>query len=201
MFAYTEEQPEDGDTRGFFPYAFPNGKPAVELSFKMVMPWTNAYGENIVLAGHLDSIMQNADGSEKFISDNKTTKKTLGKGFFDGYSPNTQTDLYDVMGTVLYPDLNLNGVLIEGAQVTSDGARLSAQPLHRTEDQREETLGEIKGWVKQAEVYAQAGHWPMATSNCWICPFRKVCSKSPDKRKMYLDADFQKRKWNPAEER
>jgi hypothetical protein len=165
------------------------------------MEWKNQYGEPYILAGHIDSIMENADGSEKFVADNKTTKKTLGKGFFGGYSPNIQVDLYDVAGSVLYPSLNLRGVVIEGAQILSDGARFSSQPLYRTESQREETLGNIHEWIKKAEEYATKGSWPMATANCWICPFKSICSKDPSKREMFLRADFEQRKWNPLEER
>lgn len=201
VWGYTEEQPDDGDMWGFHPFKFPNGQPAVELSVKMPLPFKNKYGEPYVLSAHLDSIMQTADGEEKFISDNKSTKKTLGKGFWAGYEPNTQMEVYDLMGSTLFADLDLKGVLIEGAQVLRGGGKFAAQPLHRTEQQREETFNNIENWLRLAEQYAEANHWPMATSNCWTCPFKGVCSKSPEKRSMYLNADFKRRKWNPAAER
>lgn len=198
---YIEEQPEDMDQAGLKPYAFPDGRPAVELSFKIPLDLKTPFGESYILAGHMDSIMETSDGTERFITDNKTTKKPMGKAFFAGYNPSVQVQLYDIAGSILYPSLNIRGVAIEGAQILSDGARFGIQPFPQTEAQREESLTNILDWIKIAEGYAMKGHWPMATANCWLCPFKSICSKDPEVREMFLRADFEVRKWNPLEER
>lgn len=195
---YVEEQAEDMSS-GIHPYKFPNGKPAVELSFKYPLPLKNKYGEPYILSGHLDSIMTN--GVENFISDNKSTKNTIGLSYWKQFSPNTQVDIYDMSGSLLYPELNIKGVLIEAAQIMQEGARFAAQPFYRNESQRQELLDDLTFWLSLAEKFAEDGHWPMNRGNCKICTFQGICSKEPAKRDMYLKADFAQRKWNPLEER
>jgi hypothetical protein len=188
--------PRDGP----FPYAFPNGQPAVELSVQIPLPYKTVHGEPYLLTGHLDSIM--VFGDEKFIADNKTTARSLDTKYFAAYSPNTQVDTYDLIGSVLWPDLHLSGVLIEGAQVLRSGEiRLAIGPQHRSEEQREEFLREIDYWLGQAEKFATDSYWPMNRRSCWQCDFKSICSKSPSKRELFLRSNFTVRKWNPLEER
>lgn len=179
---------------------FPNGVPAVELSFKFPLPYLTPNGEPYIACGHIDSLMK--FGNENFISDNKTTGKALNKRYWSGYSPNVQVDLYDLAGQVLWPQLNLHGVLIEGAQITKTmGMDLGIGIMHRTEEQREEFLVELEYWLNQAEHFASTNVWPMNRRNCWLCPFREVCALDPSKRQAKLEQDFEKRFWNPLEER
>lgn len=198
---YVDEQPDSWETPGLHPYAFPDGRPAVELSFKIPLDLKTPYGESYILAGHMDSIMETSDQSERFITDNKTTKKWMGKAFFAGYNPSTQFQIYDIAGSILFPDLNIRGVAVEGAQIMSDGARFGIQPFPQTEAQREESLINVQKWIKIGEAYAEKGEWPMATSNCWLCQFKSICSKDPGIRETFLKADFVQRHWNPLEER
>jgi hypothetical protein len=195
---YIEEQPDDL-SEGLAPFAFPNGQPAVELSVKLPIPVFNSYGEQYILSGHLDSIMQ--FGTEKFVADNKTTGKFINDRYWQGFNPNIQVDLYDLMGNLLFPELELSGVAIEAASVTKDGATFGMRTFPKTEAQRQETLNTVEWWISQAERFAEQNHWPMATANCWNCGFASICSKDPSKREMYLKADFQRKRWNPLEER
>ena len=195
---YIEEQPEDLNV-GLAPYKFPNGQPAVELSGKMPLPFTTKQGEPYIICVHLDSIMVNGD--EKFISDNKTTKNALTNMYWKQFAPNVQVDTYDLVGSVLFPQLNIKGVIIEAAQTMVEGARFGSQPFYRNEEQREEFLRELEWWIKQAEQFAEDDYWPMNRTNCKMCIFQSVCSRSPQKREEYLKADFTIRKWNPLIER
>lgn len=206
---YCDEQPENPED-GAFPYQFPNGQPAVELSFSFPLPfketirkgegeWPAIEGEPYLLAGHMDSIM--VFGGENFISDNKTTKNALNQNYFAQYAPNVQVDTYDLAGSVLFPDLNIKGVMIEGAQVLREGARFGVGVVYKNELQRNEFLEELGWWLKQAERYAEDDYWPMNRSACYLCPFKQICSKEEPKRQMFLEANFVKRHWNPLEER
>ena len=195
---YIEEQSEDMSS-GMHPYKFPNGKAAVELSFKYPLQLKNKYGETYILAGHLDSIMTN--GVENFISDNKSTKNTISAAYWKQFSPNTQVDIYDMSGSLLYPELNLKGVLIEAAQIMIDGARFASQPFYRNESQRQELLDDLTFWINLAEKFAEENYWPMNRVNCKMCAYNGICNKEPAKRDMYLKADFKQQKWNPLLER
>lgn len=198
---YCEEQPERlGIDGGLSPYAFPDGTPAVELSFKLPLPFNTPDGQPYILAGHMDSI-KTFGAIETFVADNKTTKAFLGPLYWKQYSPNIQVDAYDLAGSLLFPDLGIKGVAIEAAQVSTQGAKFATQVFYRTEGQREETLHEIEWWIKQAERFARDNYWPMNKTNCKMCPFNGICSKDPSQRERYLKADFVQKKWNPLEER
>jgi hypothetical protein len=201
---YCDEQPDPQDDHhhhGLRPFAFPNGEPAVELSFKLPLELVNGYGEPYILAGHMDGIEQSYGGKELFITDDKTTRKSINQQFWTKYDPNIQVELYDLVGSLLFPTLPLKGVAIRASQILTEGAKFAWSPIYRSEVQREETLKEIEWWIKQAESMAEANYWPRAPHSCGICPFAGICNKAPDKRQMYLDADFEVRKWNPLEER
>lgn len=181
------------------PYSFPDGTPAVELSFRMPLPWTSPAGDPYILCGHNDSLV--TFGDEGFVSDNKTTKKQLGPAYWAGYSPNVQVEIYDLAGSVLYQDLNLKGVLIEGAQVLVSGAKFGLGVMYRNDAQRNETLRELKYWIGTAEEHARTGYWPRNTASCAMCDFKKICSIDPGSREQYIPGSFTKRPWNPLEER
>lgn len=211
VMAYCDDQADSPET-GPYPYAFPNGQPAVELSFQMPLPWSTPGGysttgkvttwgnEKYVLCGHLDSIM--TYGEENFISDNKTTKNALGAVYFAQYSPNLQVDVYDLSGSVLYPDLALKGVMIEAAQTLAESPPRFAMGInYRSDALREELLGDLRYWLDQAERFASDNHWPMNRTACYMCPFKVVCSKEPEARQRYLEAVFVKAPWNPLKER
>lgn len=197
---YCFEQPEELGGAGLSPYAFPDGTPAVELSFKLPLPFNTPDGQPYLLAGHMDGI-KTFGPIEAFVSDNKTTKTWLGENYWKQYSPNIQVDTYDLAGSLLFPDLDIKGVAIEAAQVTTTGAKFAIQTFYRTEGQREETLDEIGRWLKQAEAYAIDDYYPMNKTNCKMCAFNGICSKDPAQRERYLKADFVQKRWNPLEER
>lgn len=195
---YIEDQPlELAD--GVRPYAFPDGTPAVELPFRVALDIRTPSGESYVLAGYLDGIK--TFGIENFIGDYKTTAKGLSSHFYAGYSPSFQMDTYDLVGTILFPNLDLSGVMIEGLQVLTNGARSGIGFLHRTEALRQEHYETILYWIKQAERYAEENYWPMNKANCWRCPFAGICSKDPALRPAYLKAEFKQRVWDPTKER
>jgi hypothetical protein len=197
--AYCDNQP-DNASDGPFPIAFPDGTPAVELSFQVPLPYQTPDKDPFLLCGHMDSIM--AFGGENFVDDNKTTGKTLNKKYWASFSPNTQVDTYDLCGNVLWPELQLKGMLIEGAQITkTQGVKMGYGIMRRTEAQREEWLKEIGYWLSEAEMFAKENYWPMNRRNCWLCQFAEVCAKDPDKREMYLHEAFVQKQWNPLEER
>jgi len=110
-------------------------------------------------------------------------------------------DIYDLIGYLLFPSLKIQGVIIEAAQTMVEGARFGTYINRRTDAQREELLNDLEWWIKQAETFAEADHWPMNRAACTICQFNGVCSAEPARRETLLRADFTKRHWNPLENR
>lgn len=196
VVGWCDSQPEEG---GIELVQFPNGTPAVELSWSLLLPFTAQDGHRHVLCGHFDTI--DRLGNEHFISDNKTTKKALAPQYWAQYSPNVQVDTYNLAGAVLYPALDIKGVRIDAAQVLTEGVRFGSRNFYVSEEKNEEYLEELKHYLTRAEEYAVAGHWPMNRTACLICPFKSVCSLDPSRREDHLKAHFVKEHWNPLEER
>ena len=196
---YGLSQPED-IRDGYRPYVFPDGTQAVELSGRLPLPWRNSYGEQYILSWNFDYIGE--FGVEHFITDNKTTKKTLDSSFFNAYSPDTQFDTYAMVGPIAYPDLNIKGVMLEGVQILVGSSAFGMHPYYKTEEQNEEHFYDMKVWIDQAERYALTGYWPMNKRNCWLCPFKGVCSLDPRDRQGALEANFKRQpRWDPLHER
>lgn len=192
-----------------------NGKPAVELSFRLELDFgprsqtcsdsagaiKPEYYQPYVLSGHLDRLVQFSDGI--YVMDRKTSSTTIGSYYFDGYNPDNQMSLYTFASKVIY-QTPVRGVIIDAAQIAVGFTRFSRGFTFRTEAQTEEWLANTKEWLAQAEGYAQRGFWPMNDKSCHQyggCAFRKICSKSPEVRQKFLETDFVKRRWNPLEPR
>lgn len=189
-----------------------NGKPAVELSFRMELDWGPApesyeypphppYGTPYVLCGHLDRVVE--FGGQKYVMDRKTTGASPTPHYFDGFAPDNQMSIYTLAARVQFAT-PVAGVIIDAAQIAVGFTRFQRGFTYRTEAQLNEWLADAKVWFAQAEAFAQAGHWPMNDRACGLfggCVFRKVCSKSPDIRQTFLESDFERRPWNPLETR
>lgn len=206
---YWEDQQED-ESKGLHTVLFPNGNPAVELSFRLPTGYKSKSGEDFIISGHMDAVKalgirsladEGATDAELFVTDDKTTRKSLAPSYFAGYSPDVQTDLYDLAASLLFPGYNIKGVAIDATQLLAEGAIYLTQPLYRTEAHRAEFHADLEYWFAQAENYATAGFWPMNRGACWICPMNSVCSKQPAERDKWAKASFEQRPWNPLESR
>lgn len=186
---------------GVHPYTFPDGKVAVELFVAAPLPFTTKKGERYVLSGHLDEISEFAD--ELFVSDNKTTKKPLDEDFFSSYAPNIQFDTYDLLARTVFPDLPIQGVVIDAIQLLKEAVRTGKHIYYKTEAQREEHLKMIGFWLTQAEIFAEHNYYPMNKRNCGFCHFRRICALSPEDRPRALEQSSltKQEPWSPISRR
>src|SRR5215469_477222 len=178
-----------------------NGKPAVELSFKLELDWDAAAGQPYVLCGHLDRVVDYSNGV--YVMDRKTTSSTLSPSYFDQYDPDNQMSLYTLASKVIY-STPVKGVIIDAAQIAVGFTRFSRGFTYRTDAQIDEWLQDLKWWMTHQRHLAEANRWPMNDKSCHKyqgCHFRKVCSKSPEVRDIFLHSDFEKHPWNPLEAR
>lgn len=178
-----------------------DGKPAVELSFRMELPIENMYGENIMLSGHLDRLVEMGD--QIYVLDRKTTASTLGSYYYNQYSPNNQMSLYTLASQVVLPKAAA-GVIIDAAQLAVGFARFHRGIVTRTQAQLDEWLKDFERWMRAAERFAAEGYWPMndtACGNYGGCEFQPVCKMDPCVRGLILKNDFIKKIWNPLESR
>ena len=181
-----------------------NGKPAVELTFKMELDWgpdengrLQTKDQPYLLCGHLDRVVSFAGGT--YVMDRKTTTTTVAANYFDQYDPDNQMSLYTLAAKVIY-QTPVQGVIIDAVQIAVGFSRFSRGFTYRTDSQIEEWLADSRAWFALAEHYATEGYWPMNDKSCHKyggCPFRKVCSKAPEIRDKFLESDFTKKEWNP----
>lgn len=204
-----------------------NGKPAVELSFRMELDWGPGKGEDwecsecgqanadeteectncgaskprYILSGHLDRVVE--FGGQKYVMDRKTTGSSPTPHYFDGFAPDNQMSIYTLAARVQF-STPVAGVIIDAAQIAVGFTRFQRGFTYRTETQLEEWLADFRFWTAQAEGFAERGSWPMNDKACGMyggCTFRKICSKSPEVRERFLESDFERRPWNPLQSR
>lgn len=197
VLQYCDEQKETG---GVQPIVFPDGQVALELSFRLELPYSCPDNVPYLLCGHLDSMVTVA--GEACVRERKTTRSNVSIGYFDRYAPDTQIDNYDLAGNLLFgPTLHPTAVMVEVMQISAtDTHKLSRGMVTITEGRREETLNDLGYWIKQAEDCARAGYYPKNTASCNAnlgCQFRKVCREEPgDTRDRILRAYYHQDPWS-----
>lgn len=163
------------------------------------VPWTLPLNEEFSLCGWFDAVkVIGGLANEAYVTDYKTTKHTLGPGFFAPFAPDIQVSIYDLAGSMLFRDnLPYSGVAIEGIQTLLDGVRFDFRPFRKTPEQRAEFVKELGWWLATAREYAQEGYWPMNRASCHLCPFKEVCASPEKDRPRLLAERFEKSFWNP----
>jgi len=182
-----------------------NGKPAIELSFRMPtnikINFESKYPldeTTYLVCGHLDRLCEFAGAA--YAMDRKTTDKTVGSYYFDQYNPDNQMSLYTAAAQVVY-NIPAQGVLVDAVQTAVGFSRPERGLTPRSPDATSEWLHDLEYWLRMAEAFAKHEYWPMNDTACMGCRFREVCSKSPGVRDTYLQSNFEVRKWNPLSPR
>jgi len=179
-----------------------NGKPAVELSFDMNLHHSSAAtGEAYSLCGHMDRVA--LLNGQPYIIDIKTSKSIVDENFFKKFSPDNQFSTYTLAGKVAF-DIPVHGLIVDAAQIAVTFSRFARGVVTRTEAQLTEWYDSTLDWIDSAERYASKGHWPQNDKSCGNyggCPYREVCSRSPESREAWLNMGFAKRIWDPLQRR
>ena len=178
------------------PIILSNGKPAVELSFALPVD------DGIILTGHMDRLTEYA--GQIMGLDNKTTGSTITSRYFEGYNPDVQMSMYTFAGKMIY-QLPVKGMIIDAAQIAVGFSRFERGLTMRTDAQLQEFYDTTMGTISSARRATEMGHFPMNRTSCdkfGGCPFRRVCSKSPEVRDVFLKADFVRaERWDPLKAR
>lgn len=169
-----------------------NGSAAVEYSFKLEL------APDILYCGHIDRLV--AYNGDVYVQDQKTTGSTISARFFDGFAPDTQISGYAYAGSIIH-HTPVRGVIIDGAQIAVGFSRFERGYSFRTPAQLEEWRTDSLRDIKRIQEATRENHFPQnptACGNYGGCPFRTVCSRSPEVRPAFLRAEFeQTRNWNP----
>lgn len=174
-------------------YKLPDGKPALELSFRFEIPGTHFF-----YCGHIDKIA-NYGPHGLYIQERKHTKITISSYYFEKYSPNSQVTGYITAANVLIHQ-PIHGAIIDAVQTAVGFARPARGIESRTPDQIEEWMEDTVHWMHQIDAASEAKIFPMNTEACHKfrgCQFRGVCRRAPGVRQAILETDFVKRYWDP----
>lgn len=179
----------------------PDGRPAVELSFRVILPVETDEGESYFYCGHIDKLVEMA--GNKHVLDRKHTTYPLNKQYFDKYTPDNQMSGY-IMGASTLVGEMVHGAIIDAAQVGVTFTRFMRGLAERSDDMIQGWLKDLYIYIKQAEGYARNNHWPMNDTSCHHyggCQFRGICHLPPANRAELLRAHFKIEKWNPLASR
>lgn len=180
---------------GLQTYRLQSGKPAVELSF------TLEFSDDILYCGHLDRVV--TMGDHLYIMDQKTTGGTVGTYYFNQYNPHNQMSGYSWAGhTILHSPVR--GVIIDAAQIAINFTRFERGITTRTKDQIDEWRESAAETIERARRASELQKWPMNASACGNyggCPFRLLCSRSPQVRENFIKSDYKQHVWDPLKAR
>jgi len=180
-----------------------NGKPAVELSFKVELDIVSkTTGENFILCGHFDRMVEYYN-SHFYILDRKTTKSTLNEDYFNKFKPDNQFTLYAFAGKIVYKT-PIKGVICDAAQVGKTFSRFERKEINMPDSFLLEFYEDLKYWLHLLEYYAVNNYWPKNEKSCggyFGCPYRGICSMAPSDREPFLVGTFKTREWNPLQAR
>lgn len=222
---YLEKYPSEKDNHKT--YIMEDGRPAVELSFRLELEWGPKEPEYrsdgaidrwiqgvqpYLLTGHLDRVA--SFGDDLYFLDHKTTKSQPGDFYFTQYDPDNQMTLYSLAAKVVL-NTPVKGGIIDVAQIMVDASRFQRGFTFRSEDRIQEWLVDLKYKLEENEKYAADNYWPKNDRYCNSyrseatstigCPFREVCQKSPRMREPFLRSKFNKLeerdRWNPLKPR
>lgn len=185
---YLEEFRDDKATT----VILPDGRPAVELTFKFELGY--GPGSGYLITGHIDRLVEFSE--QTYVMDHKTTKQGLGPFYYKSFSPDNQMSLYTIAAQIVY-GTTARGVIIDAAQIAVGFSRFDRGIAYRRPSELEEWLRDLRWYLDAAEENAARDHWPLNDRACRLCQFQSVCSKEVSFRPVQLASDFTKVHWNP----
>lgn len=179
-----------------------NGKPAVEISFRIELDWGPTKDQPWILCGYIDRMVEFGDA--QFFMDYKTTTTTPSDWYWAQFHPHNQMSLYTIVSNIIF-ETPIKGGIIRSGQIMMDDTRYTESITYRTKDEMEEWLNDLNSTLEEAVKCVEKNYWPMRDTSCdkyGGCKFRDICSKSPKVREKFLKADFEEGVvWNPLEPR
>lgn len=153
---------------------------------------------DILLTGHLDRAVE--FNNALYGTDLKTTKHTLNNEYFRDFSPNDQMSGYQFLLEKTF-EKSFRGIIIDAAQILVGGTRFLRGATQRTQSQLKEWLRGFEELVDRAYKYHKDNFYPLNEKSCFRCEFREICRSSEQTRDSLLREKFDKREWNPLQDR
>lgn len=183
-------------------HILPSGKPAVELSFRVELPFTFAHSDAPVLyCGHIDKIVNYQD--RLFAMEHKTTKSALSDHYWLRYTFSSQISGYNLACELSF-NTEIGGAIIDSLQVGVNFTRFGRRIAARTKVHQQEWLLDTHYWLEQLNSSFTTDRWPHNHESCSKfggCQFRDVCFASPLVRESVLRTHYRVERWDPLKPR
>lgn len=166
--------------------------PLIEQHFSIPLGLKAYTGEDYVIEGYLDEIVEDEDG-DQFVLERKHTIQTISSYYFYQYDPNVQTWTYDLVASVLLPMSPLQGLIVEAAQTGVGFAAFERHPISRTKEQRAHWLEVMRYWIQRAEKDAYSGTWINAmnpATTTYESKWKDIQRKTPAMWKAILETEM-----------
>jgi hypothetical protein len=163
------------------------GELAVECNFNVLLDLINPDGEPYILQGYLDNLRTFV--GQNTCWDYKTTGKSISDFYLMGFSPNVQSEIY-TLGSRIYSEGNYTHFMADIIVIQVNGVQFHRHPVYLTPGRLEETVQDIKAWIRFAEGCAEKDYWPKSTNHCAFCEFHSTCDADPQLRINYLTSFF-----------
>lgn len=180
------------------PIILPNGKPAVELSFRVELPFSFSHSDvPVIYCGHIDSLVDYQ--GRIFAMERKTTKTALSEHYWQRYVFSSQISGY-VLAAEANFSVEVGGAIIDATQVGVNFARFGRRVAARVKAHQEEWLLDLHYWLSQLDAAFAANRWPHNHESCGKyggCQFKSVCFANPSVRDVVLRDEFRIDRWDP----
>lgn len=148
-----------------------NGKPAVELSFKIVFP------DGFVYIGFIDAVLIHNFSGEVIVLENKTTSGNRVEPQM--YKNSAQGTGYSTILDIIVPECSAYKVLY--CVYKTKDQEYVPMPFPKNRKHRADFLLELSLDVEVIKFYATAGHFPMRGESCYNyfrpCEYFGKCDK------------------------
>jgi len=200
-----------GEDEQYRPVRLADGSPGIEHPFALPLtdpegqPLKAPTGEDYILAGSLDGIVEDEDGDLLVREYKHTTTTVSGLYYWQRFDPNVQVWTYDLVSAfVLGAHTPLKGVLVDACQTAIGFSNFERNEIVRTDEQRELWLRTVIRWVRFAEQLAMDGAWCEAmnpATSMWDSALRRIEARSPSSWDNWLRANFKREDvWHPLDQ-
>lgn len=179
-------------------WILPNGKPAVELSFRIELPFSFSHSDLPVLyCGHIDKIVSYQ--GRLFAMEHKHTKSALSDFYWLRYTFSSQISGYHLAAEASF-SAEIGGAIIDATQVGVNFVRFGRRMATRVKAHQQEWLLDTHYWLEQLNSSFSTNRWPHNHESCGKyggCQFRDVCFASPLVRDSVLRSHYRVEHWDP----
>jgi len=163
-----------------------NGKPALEVHFDIPTPHRDI---PFRFSGIVDWLVW-WEG-QLYISDHKTTKKTLNQYYYQEFSPNLQVVSY--IWSLRKMGLDVRGFIINAFQTAVSFSRFDRHIIEINQAEVDEFEHHLYYWLDQYIEAFEADYFAMNFQSCTAfggCRMREICGAAPDQRQGLLEDNY-----------